>query len=138
MSLQRGSSGRTLFLESFSQQLPKMKRPQASNTKEKKTSKKARVMPPVAYAAASTLAPDALLKPEHLASLQERGFAVVPNVLDAATCTLLKQQWLATMASYEGTGFDPANRATWTSSNLPMGTRGMQESIPILLLFFYA
>jgi len=109
-----------LVLKSFFCRSPKMK-------KQQQTTKKARVSAPVAYAAPSTLAPDALLKAEHIASLQERGFAVVPNVLDAAKCATLKQQWLATMSMYEGSGFDPVNRATWTSSNLPTGTRGMQE-----------
>jgi hypothetical protein len=104
-----------------------MKRTTSTRPSKEKAPKKAHMSVPIAYAAPATLAPDALLKPEHLVSLQERGFAVVPNVLDAATCNSLKQRWLATMASYEGSGFDPANRATWTSSNLPTGTRGMQD-----------
>jgi hypothetical protein len=80
-----------------------------------KYAKDKRIAEPVAYADA-----------ECANNLTERGFAVVPNVLTAAQCDSLKQQWLATMAGYEGTGFDPANRATWTTPNLPTGTRGMQ------------
>jgi hypothetical protein len=63
----------------------------------------------------------------HLHELREKGYTVVENVATLAECEALKNAWLATMASYKGTQFDPANRSTWTPANLPNSTRGMQD-----------
>jgi ectoine hydroxylase-related dioxygenase (phytanoyl-CoA dioxygenase family) len=101
-----------------------MKRPSSSIIAPK-------ALPGRAFALPASLPPGSLLTPAHLTHLEMYGFAIVENVMSAAQCATVKQQWLATMASYEGTQLDPANRATWTTANLPASTRGMADWPPV-------
>jgi len=80
-----------------------------------------------------------LLKRQHIEDLKEKGYTVVEGVMSAQDCTNIQQAWLATMGSYEGTGFKANDRSTWKGNNLPANIRGMQNwpvQFPIFPLHF--